>query len=239
MSQLDDRVQVSKVNSSDIEGKLKSKEDLYGLLEEHCKHQSLHSIGQFFLPWIHNCPLRFMKDILYGNKLVGDYDVILQALKTHELKMINVPRFEELSIKWVYSMVLDNFPDLEHYFPHYEDEYLPPTRFFWTVLSTLKKEMVDEIVHDCHHWRVEGLTENPDEEKINIRDDILAAINTAPYRSSKLLHCSPRREEGQDHLLAQGQVQVGLKAQAKETSWSQCDEQHCENDGRSLLLQRK
>ena len=37
MSQLSDKVSMAKVNSTAIEGKLKSKDDLYELLAGHCK----------------------------------------------------------------------------------------------------------------------------------------------------------------------------------------------------------
>jgi len=85
-------------------------------------------------------------------------------------------------------MVLKRFPEYEPYFPHYSEDYLPPSRFFWGVLSTLKKEMVDGIVMQSHLKRMEGGNEDPEEEKIKIRKDIWDAIKAAPFKSSKLSH---------------------------------------------------
>ncbi len=50
---------------------------------------------------------------------------------------MNVPKYEELSLKVVYDKVLDHFPDLENYFPDYDKNYLPPWDYFWSIFSTL------------------------------------------------------------------------------------------------------
>jgi len=43
-----------------------------------------------------------MKELLYGEKLVSVSLLMFQALKTSEINVVNVPRFEELSVKKMY-----------------------------------------------------------------------------------------------------------------------------------------
>ena len=58
----------------------------------------------------------------------------------------NVPKFEELALGSIYIKVLDRFPEMEDYFPHYEDKYMPPRDFFWGVFSTLHPEFVKKMI---------------------------------------------------------------------------------------------
>jgi hypothetical protein len=48
------------------------------------------------------------------------------VLKIEDIQKQNVPKFEELCLSSVYLKALDKFPDLENYFPHYDDKYIPP-----------------------------------------------------------------------------------------------------------------
>jgi hypothetical protein len=54
----------------------------------------------------------------------------------------NVPKYEELSLGLIYLKVLNKFPEMEDYFPHYDDKYIPPWEFFWGVLATLHPNAV-------------------------------------------------------------------------------------------------
>lgn len=71
-------------------------------------------------------------------------------LKQSELNQINIPRYDELSVKRIYSMVIKKLPEIEPYFPTYEKGVYPTNRFFWTILSSLKKEMVDQLLKEAY-----------------------------------------------------------------------------------------
>jgi len=47
-------------------------------------------------------------------------------LKVEDIQKANVPKYDELCLSIVYMKALDRFPELEDYFPHYDDKYLPP-----------------------------------------------------------------------------------------------------------------
>ena len=52
--------------------------------------------------------------------------LIAQVLKVEDVLQFNVPKFEELSLSLVYPKALNKFPELEDYFPHYDENYVPP-----------------------------------------------------------------------------------------------------------------
>lgn len=85
---------------------------------------------------------------------------------------MNVPKYEELSLKIVYDKVLDRFPDLENYFPDYDKNYLPPWDYFWSIFSTLEPEFCKRLLSWAHEKRVIN-EENQPEETIRIWDDML------------------------------------------------------------------
>jgi hypothetical protein len=71
-------------------------------------------------------------------------------MKVEDIQKLNVPKYEELSLNLVYIKALNKFPELEDYFPHYHDKYIPPREFFWGVLSTLYPEVVKKIIKRAH-----------------------------------------------------------------------------------------
>jgi hypothetical protein len=60
------RVRVDTLNN-----KIRSKEDMYQLLTGYCKKLSLDILGGFYLPTIEKTPIRFMRDIMSGEKKVS------------------------------------------------------------------------------------------------------------------------------------------------------------------------
>ena len=66
---MDNRVQLVNVRASQISSKLTSKKDLYDVLKDHSK-PSVHSTVQFYLPGYLYTPIRFLKEILSGDKVV-------------------------------------------------------------------------------------------------------------------------------------------------------------------------
>ena len=69
------------VSRSQLKSVMKSKLDIYNILTKE---------GQLYLPQINECPIEFINAITNGRKKV---------FKNSEVKIIDVPFFEELSAK--------------------------------------------------------------------------------------------------------------------------------------------
>ena len=67
-------------------------------------------------------------------------------LKVEDVLQFNVPKFEELSLSLVYPKALNKFPELEDYFPHYDENYVTPRDFFWGIFSTQYPEYVKKLI---------------------------------------------------------------------------------------------
>ena len=84
----------------------------------------------------------------------------------------------------MYLRALDKFPELEDYFPHYDDKYIPPWEFFWGVLATLHPNVVKKLIKWSHEkWVVNE--ENQADEMIRIWDDFLEQLEQTAFESSK------------------------------------------------------
>ena len=64
------RPEVVSVRASQIESKVRSKKDLYNLFKDHCNF-TLINIDQFFLPNYLYTPIKFLKEIWTGDKVVS------------------------------------------------------------------------------------------------------------------------------------------------------------------------
>jgi hypothetical protein len=70
---------------------MKSKLDIYNILAKE---------GQLYLPPYNECPMTFIKDIMTGKKKV---------FKRHEIRMIDVPYFDELAGKRIFEMIKSKY----------------------------------------------------------------------------------------------------------------------------------
>jgi hypothetical protein len=98
--------------------------------------------------------------------------VIAKMLRQRDVPHSYVPKFIDVTLSKIYRQTLQKFPELMQYFPHYDEEYIPPRQFFWDVVNALKPEFVKSIVQECLEKRC-GTGEEADEmELIKIRTDI-------------------------------------------------------------------
>ena len=65
-----------------------------------------------------------------------------------------------------------------------DDDTLPEREYFWNVFNTFQPTIVKQIVRNAHQRRMNG-GNDPAEEQIEIREDLLNAIMDAPFYSSK------------------------------------------------------
>ena len=91
----------------------------------------------------------------------------------------------DVTLEKVYESVMRKFPELEKYFPDYDENYLPPRQYFWDVLTSVKPHYVKNLMNACFEKRC-GVGEEQDEmEMIKIRTDLFDEIKNAQHVRSK------------------------------------------------------
>jgi hypothetical protein len=72
--------------------------------------------------------MRFIRDYLAGKK---------RLLRTSELTLLNVPPYEELSVKEIFKQVMEDEAIMSHLNYYSDVKELPDHEFFYTVLGSL------------------------------------------------------------------------------------------------------
>lgn len=57
-----------------------------------------------------------------------------------------MPLYDELSAKVIYPKVKKYLPEIDEYLPAYNEDYVPPFKFFWGILCTLDHELAEKFV---------------------------------------------------------------------------------------------
>ena len=108
-------------------------------------------------------------------------------LKLRNVKFINVPVYDELSVKKFWP-IMQNDTNFMKYFP---DKLpvgrLPDREYFWNVFNTLYTDYVTELVAHANKVRCEASTEHQAAQVIEIADEIWDELHAAPFVSCKHL----------------------------------------------------
>jgi hypothetical protein len=85
--------------------------------------------------------LGFLRDILSGEK---------QALKQNEVVTLEVPFYEELSVKNMYDDAMGD-ETLVNYLPSKKQlsGKLPERHFFFAIISTLKRQYMKDVIEEA------------------------------------------------------------------------------------------
>ena len=133
---------------------------------------------QLYLP----PPIMMTKDFL---KLV--FADKKRLLKMSEVRFINVPKYEELSVKNLFPH-LKNDKTFMMYFPDKYPQGHPPDReYFFNVLNTLNTQYVSDIIKHANQLRNKGNGEDDNKECIEITDEWWQQLNEIPFSSSKYI----------------------------------------------------
>ena len=100
------------------------------------------------------------------------------------MKIINIPRFDELSISNIFKPLLKEYPHVEKYFPTYKEKYLPSRDFFWKVFTTLKYDVTNDYINKLRSLKHKE-KEKESERTIEINEEILDELYNAQYFSKK------------------------------------------------------
>ena len=121
----------------------------------------------------------FLKQVLRDKK---------QLLKKCEVQAIQVPHYDELSVKALYPQFKKD-AEMMAYFPdHYPVGKAPPREYFFNVLNTVHPEYLGQVLIHANKQRnsVEG--EKMKEEAIQISQFWEEQLKQMPYMSSKCPH---------------------------------------------------
>ena len=166
--------------AEELLARFRSKEDLYRYMTQHGKRLESRltaAIVNVFLPTMKGTKLSFMRDILSDTK---------RHLKQNEINHMEVPNFQELSVKNMYNDALAD-PVLSKYLPSKEQlsGKLPERDFFFGILCTLKNQYMKDVIADAQKKRYGVQPDDERKQGILITDTWFAELTKHPYYSSK------------------------------------------------------
>ena len=86
----------------------------------------------------------------------------LQALKTDEVTLLAAPKYSELSVEKIWRKVAE-IPELKQYFPDLDDGQLPERDFLFSILSTLRRDELKNLIHEARGVRAIANKSNDDD----------------------------------------------------------------------------
>ena len=122
----------------------------------------------------------FLKDVLIGKK---------QLMKKADVRFIEVPHYEEISVKALYPE-LKKDGDFLSYFP---DKYpmgkSPPREYFFNILNTLYPDYLNEVMLHASKQRMSIEGEAMKKESIKMSEFWEEQLASMPYVSCKYSRC--------------------------------------------------
>ena len=86
----------------------------------------------------------FLKDLLADRK---------RLFKMSDVKFVNVPKYDELSVKNVWPMIKKDW-NLMHYFPNkMPKDRLPDRDYTFNILNSIRPDYVKKIIDHAHKLR--------------------------------------------------------------------------------------
>ena len=186
-----ERTRVRTISAGDIESKIKCKKDLYEILDNHRKSEALTtSLTLHAIIWTHCNDNGLLKRHFEWEEKSNFLVLTQKIFDKQEIIAISVPKYTELSMRNVFREAINRYPNLIARLPVYptdnpDNDIYPERDYFWNVFNTLHNNTVSDIIHQCYERRASGHGDK-EEEKIEIRDDMLKAIQSAPFYASKL-----------------------------------------------------
>ena len=122
----------------------------------------------------------FLKDILADRK---------KLLTMKEVDFINVPKYDELSVKNIWPMI-QNDPEVLAYFPSkLPKNRLPDREYTFNVLNTKQGDYVKMIIAHAQKLRNDTTDKQKEAEFIQVSDKWQQQLEAIPFVSSKSAHC--------------------------------------------------
>lgn len=100
------------------------------------------------------------------------------------VRLIAVPFYDSLSVRRNWHAVKRLYPDVSHYFPDYDPEYMPSRKFFWEIFASLHYEDAKTIINNERKRKYEKEASEKTKEMV-INKDVLDLIQGSLYYSKK------------------------------------------------------
>jgi hypothetical protein len=155
------------VDPSHLQGKLSSKKDWLSFF--------LNLLEGYFLPSFSNTKLRFIKDVLAGDK---------KLLKSADIRVFNIPSFDEFKIANMMSQVRED-PKIMMHLNYYEGSPLPEKEFFYGVIGTFAPNYLEEAIRSANRTR--NVKDTSSQDLIQVNASLWKKLEAEPFLSSIFL----------------------------------------------------
>ena len=137
---------------------------------------------QFYLPPEGLVNKDFLKDVLTGKK---------QLYQKSAITPIQVPHYDELSVKALYPQFKED-PIFLSYFPDkYPKDKGPPREYFFNILNTLYPDYLSQVMSHANKQRMSTEGEDVKAQSIQISQYWSEQLSSMPYLSRKYLLLLP------------------------------------------------
>ena len=120
----------------------------------------------------------FLKDVFTEKK---------KLLRLNEVKRVNVPLYDELSVTKIWPMMKSDELFMRHFPDKLAKGRVPDREYFFNVLYTLQTNYVDNILKHAIEQRNSISNEARALESIEVTDDWWKKLNSVPFFSCKYL----------------------------------------------------
>ena len=118
----------------------------------------------------------FLKSVLNGEK---------QLLKLKDVKFVNPPSYDEISVKNLYPRFSQD-QDFMRYMPSQLPKGKYPTKsYFFNVANTLFEDRVQAMIENANKVRFEASRSGILQEEIVVTEEMWAKLNLMPFYSCK------------------------------------------------------
>ena len=123
----------------------------------------------------------FLKAVLFGGK---------EMLKMKDVKFINVPVYDELSVKKFWPLMQSDAEFMKHFPDKLPIGRIPDRDYFWNVMNTLHEEYVTELISYANKVRNDAKSQDQASQVIEISETMWNELHAAPFTSCKFTRLS-------------------------------------------------
>ena len=107
----------------------------------------------------------------------------MQMVKAESVTEIIVPRYNELSVERIWSLV-QAAEDLNSYFPDYSSHQFPGRKFMYVIFGTFRSRLLENIIKEARKQR--SISENQEaNDFVHIKSTIFKEIKSVLSQKGK------------------------------------------------------
>jgi hypothetical protein len=109
-----------------------------------------------------------------------------QLMPIGKLRAINVPKFDELSVKNIFPMKAKDEKFMKYMPDRCPKGRLPDRRYFFNVLNTLYPESTQTIIENANRLRNSGVGSNTEGDTVVVTEEWWQKLHQMPFISGKI-----------------------------------------------------